>query len=157
MCRLRTHETVLSLYAGDRLATRNTEWDRNRWRNSRVPRGLPFVRVAKKLYLDWSVSEGVFSEEGHDLVQAIPRRTVLVKEISGKEDKVDLWPSGSERRALISDCVTDIMLDGELKDLLERIYGVLSTDWVPFEVADVVVGREHNLYGVVRDLIGRRN
>ena len=47
--------------------------------------------------------------------------------------------------------MTYIVLHGQLQDLLERIDGVLTTDWIPFEVAYVVVRCEHDLDRVVRD------
>ena len=34
---------------------------------------------------------------------------------------------------------TNIVLDGELENLLESIYRVLTTYWVPLEVANVVI------------------
>ena len=51
---------------------------------------LALIWIAQEFYLDWSVTETVFTEEGHYLIQCVPRRAVLVEEISTKEYKIDL-------------------------------------------------------------------
>jgi hypothetical protein len=49
-----------------------------------------FSRIAKELHLNRFVSQGVFSQQAHDLVQAIARWAILMKEITSKKNEVYL-------------------------------------------------------------------
>lgn len=46
--------------------------------------------IAKELYLNWFVSQSVFSQQAHDLVQAIARWAIFMKEITSKKNEVNL-------------------------------------------------------------------
>lgn len=52
--------------------------------------GFTLAGIAKELDLNWVVSQSVFSQQAHDLVQAITRWTVFVEEVTSEEDKVYL-------------------------------------------------------------------
>jgi hypothetical protein len=45
--------------------------------------------------------------------------------------------------------LADIMLNSELKDLLERIERVLTSHWVTLEVANMIICCQHYLYDVL--------
>jgi hypothetical protein len=48
------------------------------------------TRITKELDLDWLISQSIFSQQAHDLVQAIARWAVFMEEVTGEEDKVYL-------------------------------------------------------------------
>jgi len=48
------------------------------------------IRVTKEFDLNWLVSQSIFSQQTHDLVQAIAGWAIFMKEVAGKEDKVNL-------------------------------------------------------------------
>ena len=57
---------------------------------------LSLGRTAKELYLNGFVSQRIFSQQAHNLVQAVTRRAIFMKEIAGKKNEVYL--SGLRRR-----------------------------------------------------------
>jgi hypothetical protein len=46
--------------------------------------------IAKELYLNRFVSQSIFSQQAHDLVQAIARWAIFMKEITSKKNEVNL-------------------------------------------------------------------
>lgn len=57
------------------------------------------------------------------MVHTSPTRSILMEEVSGKQDKVDFG------------------ISGDLEDLSKGVDGVLTSDWVFLCVANVIVGR----------------
>jgi len=47
-------------------------------------------RVTKELDLDRLFSQSIFSQQTHDLIQAIARWAIFMEEVTGKEDEVYL-------------------------------------------------------------------
>lgn len=82
--------------------------------------------VAQKFKGNRLVAKSVLSQQSDGLVQACTTWAVLVKQVTGKQDKVDL------------------LLTGNLQNLLERVDGVLATDGILFRIADVIVSGEQD-------------
>ena len=56
----------------------------------RDTRSFTLSRVTKELDLNRLVSQSIFSQQTHDLVQAIARWAIFMEEVTGKEDEVCL-------------------------------------------------------------------
>lgn len=55
-----------------------------------VPLCFPLVWIAQEFELDGLVVQCVFAQECNDLVETVPRGSVLVEQVAREENKVDL-------------------------------------------------------------------
>jgi hypothetical protein len=111
------------LIAGNLAAREHRAGGRGRG-HGRVACGLAVVRVGEKLELDGAVAEAVLAEEGHGLEERVPARPVLVEEVAGHEDHVD------------------VVRARELEDLFEGADRVAAAYRVALVRAEVAVGRD---------------
>jgi hypothetical protein len=81
-------------------------------------RGFSLGRIAKKLHLNRSISQGILSQEAHDLVQAIARGAIFMKEITSKKNEVYLREL---RRYSVRHVTTHIVFNCELQYLSEGV------------------------------------
>lgn len=81
-----------------------------------------FARITEHLQLAGFVAEAVHSNRAHHLVHGFARWLVLMKEISGKQNHIN------------------ISFLGQAHDLVEALPAVISTNGIPLIVPDVVVG-----------------
>jgi hypothetical protein len=62
---------------------------------------LSLGRIAKELYLNGFVSQRIFSQQAHDLVQAITRWAIFMKKVARKKNEVYLSRLRRHRRGML--------------------------------------------------------
>lgn len=92
--------------------------------DSRKAGSSSIIRITQQLERHRLVAERVLPQQRDDLVHACPRRPVLVEQVAGKQNEVD------------------VRVARDFKDLSEGVDRVLAPHRVLFRVTDVVVGCE---------------
>lgn len=89
-----------------------------------------FTAVTQHLQLAWLVAITVLAQTPHDLVHGLPRGLVLMEQITGQENHVDI-PSL-----------------GQLHDFVEGLPAIVATNRVALIIADMIVSGHEYAYRI---------